>query len=107
MITADVVRTFLVVDAVGLALLALVYLWQRRMSRTMLARWVAAAVFVPFLGPFIVIANRPGEWNPDFSITGDLRRLWALFHRLLPTPPDKSMTHLDLVRQRRARRNKK
>lgn len=107
MITADVVRTFLVVDAVGLGLLALGYLWQRRMSRAMLACWVAAAVFVPFLGPFMVIANRPGEWNPDFSISGDLRRLWSLFHRLLPTPPDHTTTRLDRARQRRAKRNKK
>ncbi len=104
MITADVVRTFLVVDAVALALLALVYLWQRRMSRTMLACWAAAAVLMPFLGPFLVIAKHPGEWNPDFSITGDLRRLWALVHRLLPTPPEQSISRLDRVRKRRAKR---
>lgn len=106
MITADVVRTFLVVDAVGLALIALAYLWQRRMSRSMLLCWAAAAVFVPFLGPFMVIANRPGEWNPNFSIIADLRKLGALAHRLLPTPPEKSMTRLDRARLRRAKRKK-
>lgn len=107
MISADVVRTFLVVDAVGLALLALVYLWQRRMSRTTLACCIAAVVFVPFLGPFLVVSRRPGEWNPDFSVTGDLRRMWGLIQRLLPTPPDHAITRLDRARQRRAKRGKK
>jgi hypothetical protein len=100
MATADVVRTLLIVDMVGLALLALVYLWQRRMSRIQILGWSVLALAVPVMGPFVVIASRPGKWNPDFSYTDQFSRLVSYTQRLLPSAP--RMTRAERARMRRA-----
>ena len=105
--TAGVVRTILLVDIVAMALLALFYLRQRRMSWTSFCYWCLVAVGIPVLGPFLVIANRPGEWNPAFSITGDLKKLALLARRLLPEkPPARKLGTLDRARQRRLRKRR-
>lgn len=106
--TAGVVRIFLLIDMIGLALLALVYLRQRRLSPSSYCIWGMLAVLVPVLGPFLVIANRPGAWNPDFSIQEDLQRAADLLKRLLPAPPagKKTMRTLDRARARRARKRR-
>jgi hypothetical protein len=100
MATADVVRTLLIVDMVGLALLALGYLWQRRMSRMQIFGWSVLALVVPVMGPFMVIASRPGTWNPDFSYIDQLKRLVQYSQRLLPTAP--KITRADRARKRKA-----
>lgn len=100
MITAGVVRLFLIVDIAALSLLALIYLRQRRMSSRAWAGWGLLALFVPVLGPFLVIANRPGDWDPEFSIKSDFGRVGAFLRCLFPEPPPK-VTRLERARERR------
>ena len=102
MATADVVRTLLIVDMVGLALLALGYLWQRRMSRMQILGWSVLALVVPVMGPFMVIASRPGKWDPDFSYIDQFKRLVSYTQRLLPTAP--RMSRAERARLRKALR---
>lgn len=105
--TAGVIRTILLVDIVTMALLALIYLRQRRMSWSAFICWGAVAMFVPVLGPFLLIANRPGEWDPAFSFSRDFKQLGAWIKRLLPGPsPIKQLSRLDRARLRRQRRKK-
>jgi hypothetical protein len=103
MITADVIRTMLIVDMVTLALLALVYLRQRRMSIIEYFCWGLLVIVVPVIGPFIAIANRPGEWDPSFSVREDLHRMSGWMRRLLPEPPPK-INRLDRARMRRKKK---
>ena len=105
MATADVVRTLLIVDMVGLALLALGYLWQRRMSRMQILGWSIVAIVVPVMGPFMVIASRPGEWDPDFSYSDRFKRLASYMQRLLPTAP--KMTRTERARLRKTLHERK
>jgi hypothetical protein len=81
--TAVVIRSVLMVDMVALALLALFYLRQRRMSWVSLLGWGLLAVLLPVLGPFLVIANRPGEWHPDPFPSTQLRRQVHMFWQSL------------------------
>jgi len=105
--TAGVIRTILLVDIVAMALLALFYLRQRQMSWSSYCCWGLLAVIVPVLGPFLVIANRPGEWNPQFSLVADLKRLGIWARRLLPgAPPVKRMGTLERARLRRQKKRK-
>lgn len=106
MITADVVRVMLFVEVVVTALLALVYLWQRQMSRMAFFCWGMLALLVPVLGPFMVIASRPGKWNPSFTFSAAARDLFSLagdaLHRFLPVEPSKKKrTHAARLRERR------
>lgn len=102
---AGVIRTILIVDIVILSLLALVYLRQRRMHWTSFFGWGLLAVLVPVLGPFMVIARRPGEWDPDFSLSREFRRFvqaLQIIRRILPDPPKgKKLTRIERARQRR------
>lgn len=103
--TAGVVRTILLVDIVAMALLALFYLRQRRMSWSSYCYWGLLAVGIPVLGPFLVIANRPGEWDQAFSFSEDLKKLVSLARRLLPErAPTRKLGTLDRARQRRLRK---
>lgn len=105
--TAGMIRTILLVDIAAMALLALIYLRQRRMSWISFCCWVLLAVGIPVLGPFLVIANRPGEWNPSFSFSADARNLISWARRLLPEkPPARKLGTLDRARQRRLRKQR-
>jgi hypothetical protein len=105
--TAAVIRTILLVDIVAMALLALFYLRQRRMSWTSYCCWGLLAIGVPVLGPFLLIANRPGEWNPGFSLLADFRQLASWARCLLPgEPPIKKLGTLDKVRLRRQKKRR-
>jgi hypothetical protein len=100
--TEGVIRTILLVDIVALALLSLIFLRQRRMDWISFCFWGLLALLVPVLGPFLVIANRPGEWNPSFTWTSDFRRFAGWVQRLLPTPPSpKKLGTLDRARMRK------
>jgi hypothetical protein len=77
MTTAGVIRIILVVDIIMMSLLAVFYLRQRKMSFASYCWWSCVALLVPILGPFLVISNRPGSWNPDVNIQRDLRRAAA------------------------------
>ncbi len=105
--TAGVIRTILLVDIGAMALLSLFYLRQRRMSLSSYCYWGLLALVIPVLGPFLVIARRPGAWDPTFSIQSDVRQLVSLARRLLPgPPPKKKLGPLDRARLRRQRRKK-
>jgi hypothetical protein len=78
--TAGVIRTILLVDIVTMTLLAVIYLGQRRMGWIAYCGWGLLALFVPVLGPFLVIANRPGQWDPNFSLTADAKRAFVFLH---------------------------
>ena len=56
----DVLRVMLVVCVVGMFALALLYLAQRRLAWHQYLGWGLVALIFPVLGPFLVIANRPG-----------------------------------------------
>jgi len=100
--TEGVIRTILLVDIVAMALLALVYLRQRRMEWFSYIGWGLLAVLVPVLGPFILIANRPGQWDHSYSLASDARRIVSWVQRMLPTPPPaKKLGALDRARMRR------
>jgi hypothetical protein len=55
-----VLRTLLAVYVLGAFVLTLFYLHYRRCSPLEFALWGALALVVPVLGPFFVIAARPG-----------------------------------------------
>ena len=72
--TAGVIRVVMMIDMVAMALFALFYLRQRQMSWISMLGWSLLAIFLPVLGPFLVIVNRPGQWNPDPFPSAHLRR---------------------------------
>jgi hypothetical protein len=99
--TAGVIRTFLVVDAICMALLGLVYLRQRRLGWRAFCGWSLLAILVPVLGPFLVIASRPGSWNRDFSFGSDFHRAGQLLGGLIRSAGDVNMSsRIERARQR-------
>lgn len=104
--TAGVIRTILLVDIVAMALLAMIYLRQRRMSGMAFLCWGVLALCVPVLGPFLVLSKRPGEWDPAFSFSGEIKRIVAGVRRLLPEPPEKALSRLERARKRKLSRKK-
>jgi hypothetical protein len=103
MMTAAIVRLLLIADLIAMALFALIYLRQRRMSWMAYLGWMVLAVAVPVIGPFIVISRRPGEWNPAYSIQKDFSRLVAFLRLMLPEPSRKP-SRLNVARARRQAR---
>ncbi|HEX9017938.1 MAG TPA: hypothetical protein VF806_02055 [Anaerolineaceae bacterium] len=100
--TAGVIRTILLMNTVVMGLLALLYLRQRRMSWIAYFGWGLLALLVPVLGPFLVISNRPGAWDPEISLARDARRVVQFFQRMLPKPAAGiKMGRLDRARLRR------
>ena len=61
LISAGVIRVFLGMGMLGMALLAIFYLRQRRMPFHEYLGWGLLAVFVPVFGPFWVIYMHPGR----------------------------------------------
>lgn len=74
--TTSILRGLLIADIVLMALLAFLYLGQRRLEWRHYCFWGMLALLVPILGPFLVIHNRPGRWRtppvdvPPFSQQG-------------------------------------
>ncbi len=66
-LTPELMRMLLFVGLLGMALLALFYLRQRRLTLAAYLLWGLVAVMIPLLGPFLVIWLRPGAslWIPD------------------------------------------
>lgn len=61
--TSSILRGLLIADIILMALLAIVYLSQRRLEWQRYCGWGLLALLVPILGPFLVIHFRPGEWR--------------------------------------------
>jgi uncharacterized membrane protein len=59
-ITPEVMRTLLVLCILGMVLLAAFFLRQRDLSFYEYISWGMLILFVPLLGPFLVILSRPG-----------------------------------------------
>lgn len=62
--TASVIKLSLEIFLAAMATLALLFLRTRRLSFTAYALWGLLAIMVPALGPFLVIAARPGRRGP-------------------------------------------
>jgi len=60
---ADLIKKFLVLFLIIMALVAFSYLRQRKMKRIAYALWGTFVLLLPGFGPFFLIAYRPGEWN--------------------------------------------
>lgn len=58
---ADGVRLMLGITLMLLALLAIFYLRQRSMAWWEYLLWGMVAVFIPLIGPFVVMIIRPGK----------------------------------------------
>ncbi len=59
--TAEILRVMLVVCLVAMYVLAMLYLRRRTMSALQFIAWGALALFIPGLGPFLLLLTRPGE----------------------------------------------
>ncbi len=64
LLTPVVLRIMLVICLLGMALLAAFYLRRRSLSLAAYLGWGFILVFVPLLGPFLVILARPGKAVP-------------------------------------------
>jgi hypothetical protein len=103
MMTASIVRLMLIADLILMALLALVFIRQRRMSWFAYLGWGLLAICVPVIGPFLVISARPGELDPNFSVRQDFLRVLVWLRRILPEPV-RANSRLGRTRSRRQAR---
>jgi hypothetical protein len=62
-----IVKILLLTTIMAMAFLAVNYLRQRRMNFWAELAWTVLAVTMPVLGPFIVIAARPGRPSRRFG----------------------------------------
>ncbi|GAB4397048.1 MAG: hypothetical protein OHK0052_18920 [Anaerolineales bacterium] len=60
-IPPETMQTLLLLCIIGCALLAMLYLRERRLTALAYALWGLLALCLPLLGPMLVIAARPGE----------------------------------------------
>jgi membrane-bound metal-dependent hydrolase YbcI (DUF457 family) len=71
LISAGVMRLFLGLGVMVMALMAIFYLRQRRMPFHEYLAWGLMAIFMPVFGPFWVIYMRPGQpaWPRRHALT--------------------------------------
>jgi hypothetical protein len=60
-LTPGVMQVFLILSALGMALLAGLYLRRRKLTFSEYLRWGLIIVLLPLVGPFLVILSRPGK----------------------------------------------
>jgi len=70
---SEIIRLMLLADILVMLFLAVFYLRQRKLTWLEFFMWASLALAVPVLGPFLVIAARPGRWN--INKAGDNRYL--------------------------------
>lgn len=78
----EILRVVLAVDVAGMLVLALFYLRRRKLSRREQFLWGLVALF-PVLGPFLVVASRPGA-APAPPRRAPRRRVFAADSRKRP-----------------------
>jgi hypothetical protein len=61
LISPQLMRLLLVTCLLGMALLAVLSLRQRKMPAAAYIGWGLLAVLLPLIGPFVVLLVRPGE----------------------------------------------
>jgi peptidoglycan/LPS O-acetylase OafA/YrhL len=59
-LSAETMRYLLAAFLIGMALLALLFLRRRELTTVQIIGWGLLIVLVPLLGPFLVIAIKPG-----------------------------------------------
>ena len=94
LISAGVIRVFLGMGMLAMALLAIFYLRQRRMSFREYLAWGLLVVFVPVFGPFWAIYTHPGQpaWPRRNTLLGRRRSWIARRRRMLVNWPKKWVT---------------
>jgi ABC-type bacteriocin/lantibiotic exporter with double-glycine peptidase domain len=60
-LSTDTIRTLLIGCLFFMALLAVLYLRQRRLTWTAYCAWGLLAILLPAMGPFLVILAHPGQ----------------------------------------------
>lgn len=65
LLTRETMRILILVCLILMALIAVFFLRTRRMSLTAYISWGLLALFVPLLGPFLVILSCPGTSFPQ------------------------------------------
>jgi uncharacterized membrane protein YfcA len=60
---AVVLKAVLVITILAMAFLAVLYLRRRQLSWAEYCFWGLVAIVLPVIGPFLVIASRPGKWR--------------------------------------------
>lgn len=100
-----ILRVLLGADIIIMALLAIAYLSQRRLEWRDFCAWGMLAVFVPLLGPFVVILCRPGTWRtppaadiPPFGVAG-LREMSNRALLLVKTRRQRHVTPITLDKE--------
>jgi hypothetical protein len=63
--TAETLRLLLAGCLVAMYILAMLYLRRRPLSLGQFIAWGIFALFIPALGPFLVILNKPGGQRRD------------------------------------------
>ncbi len=58
--TAEILRVMLAVCLIAMYILAMLYLRRRRLSLGRFIAWSCLALFLPALGPFLVLLFAPG-----------------------------------------------
>jgi len=59
----ELLRLLLVVFSFAMLLLSMIYLSRRKLTFWDYCGWGLVAILIPILGPFLVIASRPGKSN--------------------------------------------
>jgi hypothetical protein len=59
--TADVMRLLLLLSLIGVGVIAALFLRQRRLSFAAYIGWGFVILFLPLVGPFIVLLTGPGK----------------------------------------------
>jgi membrane-bound metal-dependent hydrolase YbcI (DUF457 family) len=60
---AVIMKAVLLVNILAMAFLAVFYLRRRQLGWAAYFFWGLLAIVLPVLGPFLVIASRPGRWR--------------------------------------------
>ena len=72
----DILRWGLYFSCGGMLVMALLYLYQRRIKTWQKLLWGALALGLPLLGPFLVIYCRPGERQARLARRSARRLHW-------------------------------
>ena len=68
LISPDLMRWLLLFGMLAMVILSALFLRQRRMSITAYALWGMLAIFIPILGPFMVVWIKPGTKRINSSM---------------------------------------
>jgi hypothetical protein len=72
--TAGTLRLLLLIFLFAMYVLALLYLRRRPLTRVQFGLWALFALFVPLLGPFLVILIKPGRKPREAELVPYRRR---------------------------------